>query len=82
MILSASGASVHILFYVVFTPFPLSHHSSVFGSYLSDGRGFVGPKKKTILGLLVFKILSAPCSTYLSPPKWEVQILYVTYNYL
>ncbi len=58
-----------ILFYVVFTFPPLSHHSNVWLlpvisqltlyrrcglAYPYDWRGFVGPKKKTSMGLPVF----------------------------
>jgi hypothetical protein len=62
-----------ILFSVVFTPSPPSHHGSVWvlpvislltlnrlaglPNHIYNGRGFVGPKKKTIVGLLVFNPL-------------------------
>jgi hypothetical protein len=70
-----SGQRVHCIMYsVVFTPSPPSHHVR-FGSYLSSlyssltlhrwcglvypygWRDFVGTKKKTIVGLLIFNPL-------------------------
>ncbi len=76
-----------ILFSVVFTPSPPSHHGSVWvkpiislllnntvspvQAYPNGGRGFVGPKKKTVVGFLVFN----PLYIALDPPHCFLSLL-------